>query len=158
MSVTASPGSRTIVSITTNTTPSRTGTASRRRRTTNVSMRRRLPRARLLLDPGLPEGQVVLDGVDLEALHAGAGDHDLLGRVDGNPHHLLGEDVLHLAVELLALGLVEAPARLLDEGVHLGVRVTRRVPPRRRDLLAVKERVERVVGVGVGGHPAQREE
>src|SRR5207247_2610401 len=40
ISVTASPGSRSIVSMTTKTTPSRTGTASRRRRTTNVSIRR----------------------------------------------------------------------------------------------------------------------
>src|SRR5438552_9998927 len=157
MRVTASPGSRSIVSMTTNTTPSSTGTARRRRRAAKLSIRR-LRRARLLVDPGLPEAQVVLDRVDAEALDGGARDDDLLGRVDRDPHHLLGEDVLHLAIELLALGLVEAPARLLDEGVHLGVRVTRRVPPRRRDLLAVKERVERVVGVGVGGHPAQREE
>src|SRR2546422_5130313 len=40
ISVTASPGSKSIVNMTTNTTPSRTGTASRRRRTTNVSIRR----------------------------------------------------------------------------------------------------------------------
>src|SRR5262245_36694784 len=129
--------------MTTKTTPSGTGTARRRRRTTNVSIRR-LRQARLPVEPGLPEGQVVLDRVDVEALHASARDNDLLGRVHGNPHHLLGEDVLHLSVESFALRLVEAPARLLEEGVHLGVRVARHVPPRRWDLLAVEERVERV--------------
>src|SRR5205814_6367083 len=106
MSVTASPGSRSIVSITTKTTPSSTGTASRRRRTTNVSIRRnsRVPPpgrgARLLLEPGLPERQVVLDGVDLEALDRRARRDDFLRRVDRDPHHLLGDDVLHFAVEL----------------------------------------------------------
>ena len=39
ISVTASPGSKSIVSMTTNTTPSSTGTANNRRRTTNVSIR-----------------------------------------------------------------------------------------------------------------------
>src|SRR5258705_13640786 len=152
MRVTASPGRRSIVSMTTNTTPSSPGTARRRRRTTKVTIRR-LPRPRLLVQPGLPEGQVVLDGVDGEALHADAGDDDLLGRVDRDPHHLPGEDVLHLAVELLALGLVQAPARLLDEGVHPGVRVARRVPAGRGHALGMEERVERVVRVGVRGHP-----
>src|SRR5437899_12890043 len=175
MSVTASPGRRSIVSMTTKITPSSTGTARRRRRVTNVSNQQAwgaptwppippafgAPRgtrgAPLLVEPGLPERQVVLDRVDGEALHAGAADDDLLGRVDRNPHHLFGEDVLHLAVEFLALGLVEAPARLLDERVDAGVAVPRRVPARRWHLLAVKERVERVVRVGVGGHPAERE-
>src|SRR5262245_7000992 len=98
MSVTASPGKRSTVNMTTNTTPSSTGTARRRRRSTKVSIRRL--RARLLVEPGLPEGQVVLDGVDGEALDVGARDDDLLGRVHRDPHHLLGQDVLHLAVEL----------------------------------------------------------
>src|SRR6185369_3523611 len=115
------PGSRSTVSMTTNTTPSSTGTARRRRRTMKVSIRR-LPDARLLVEPGLPEGEVVLYGVDVEALHVGACDDDLLRGVHGNPHHLLGEDVLHLAVELLALGLVEAAPRLLDERVDARVR------------------------------------
>src|SRR5216110_89428 len=131
MRVTASPGSRSIVSMTTKTTPSSTGTARRRRRTTNVSIRR-LRQPRLPVEPGLPEGQVVLDRVDAEALHAGARDNDLLGRVDGNPHRVPGEDVLHLAVEPFALRLVETAARLLDEAVHPGIRVPRRVPPCRR--------------------------
>src|SRR5205823_7051680 len=157
ISVTASPGSRSIVSMTTNTTPSRTGTANRRRRTTNVSIRRAPHVTSSLLDPGLPERQVVLDGVDLEALHAGPRGDDLLRRVDRDPHHLLGDDVLHLGVELLALGLVQAAARLLDERIDPRVRVARRIPARRRHLLAVEQRVERVVRVGVGGHPAQRE-
>src|SRR5687767_13391917 len=104
MRVTASPGSRSTVSMTTKTTPSSTGTARRRRRATNVSIRRLRP-VPLPVEPGLPEGQVVLDRVDGEALHAGARGDDLLGRVHGDPHHLPGEDVLHLAVELLALGL-----------------------------------------------------
>src|SRR5215510_5943989 len=120
MRVTASPGKRSIVNMTTKTTPSRTGTARRRRRSTKVSIRR-LRRARLLVEPGLPEGQIVLDGVDGEALDAGARDDDLLRRVHRDPHHLLGQDVLHLAVELLALRLVVAAARLLDQRVHLGI-------------------------------------
>src|ERR1700682_3125107 len=98
MRVTASPGSRSTVSMTTKTTPSSTGTARRKRRTTNVSIRR-LQQGRLPVGPGLPEGQVVLDRVDAEALHAGARGNDLLGRVHGNPPHLPGEDVLHPAVE-----------------------------------------------------------
>src|SRR5262245_38620147 len=116
MRVTASPGRRSIVNMTTKTTPSKTGTARRRRRRTKVNIRRPR-RVRLLVEPGLPEGQVVLDGVNGEPLHSGAGDDDLLGRVHRDPHHLLGQDVLHLAVEFLALGLVEAAARLLHEGV-----------------------------------------
>src|SRR5262245_51247485 len=134
MRVTASPGSRSMVSMTTTTTPSNTGRARRRRRSTKVSIRGPRP-ARLSLDRGLPEGQVVLDGVDGEALHVGAGDDDLLRRVHGDPHHLPGQDVLHLAVEFLAFGLVETAARLLDQGVDPWVDVARRVPARRRHLL-----------------------
>src|SRR5262245_24865898 len=166
--------------MTTKTTPSSTGTASRRRRVTNVSIcgdggprngppyhsseggyaPLGLPRPRvrsapgnpwrssiagppmLFIEPGLPEGQVVLDGVHGEALHARARDDDLLRRVHRDPHHLLGQDVLHLAVELLAFRLVEAAARLLDQRVHAGIGVARRVPPGRRHLLAVEERVQ----------------
>src|SRR5438874_906704 len=157
ISVTASPGSRSTVSMTTKTTPSSTGTARRRRRSVNVSIRR-LPRAPLLVEPGLPEGQVVLDGVDAEALHRGARDDDLLGRVHRDPHHLFREDVLRLSVELLALGLVLAPARLLDERVEPRILVPRRVPPRRRHLLRMEEREERVVGIRARRHPAQREQ
>src|SRR5262245_30430859 len=102
--------------MTTNTTLSSTGTARRRRRTTKVSIRRRLA-SRLFLHRGLPEGQVVLDGVNREAFHGGAGDDDLLRRVHGDLHYFPGQDVLHLAVELLAFGLVEAAARLFDQGV-----------------------------------------
>src|SRR5262245_54579216 len=106
--------------MTTKITPSRTGTASSSRRTTNVSIARRAARRlhrapagpALLVEPGLPEPQVVLDGVHGEPLDGGARDHDLLRVVDGNPHHVLGQDVLDLGVELLALGLVQALARL----------------------------------------------
>src|SRR5882724_11003768 len=79
----------------------------------------------LLVEPGLPERQVVLDGVDVEAFHVRARGNDLLRRVDGDPHHLAREDVLHLAVELLALRLVQASPRLLDEGVDPRVGVAR---------------------------------
>src|SRR5262249_26533295 len=96
------------------------------------------PSVTLLLEPGLPERQVVLDGVDVETLHAGARDDDLLRRVDRDPHHFLADDVLHLAVELLALGLVEAAPRLLDQRVHPWIDVARRVPARGRRLLAVE--------------------
>src|ERR1700752_4286361 len=135
---TGSPGRRSMVSITTNTTPSSTGTARRRRRRMNVSIRR-LRRSRLLVDPGLRQRQVVLDGMDLESLDVGPRDDDLLRRVDRDPHHLLDEDVLHLAIELLALRLVEAPAGLLDQRVDLRVDVARGVPARGRHLLAVEE-------------------
>src|SRR4029453_16197382 len=120
--VTASPGKRSTVSMTTNTTPSSTGTARRRRRTRNVNIPR-LRRASLLVDPGLREGQVVLDRVDVETLHGGTRGDDLLRRVDRDPHHLLADDVLHLAVELLPLGLVQAAPGLLHEGIHSRVRV-----------------------------------
>src|SRR5215813_117123 len=131
MSVTASPGISSIVSMTAKITPSSTGMASRRRRSANVSMAsrcggreaaaaasRRHRRShslacRLLVDPGLPEAQVVFHGMHGEPLHRGAGHHDLLGVVDGHPHHLLHEDVLDLAVELLALRLVQTPPCLL---------------------------------------------
>src|SRR5262249_9330400 len=138
--------------MTTKTTPRRTGTASTRRRATKVSIRqnggprdgppyppafgapretRGTPLCRgppsLSIQPGLPERQVVLDGMDGESLHARASDDDLLRRVDRDPHHFLGEDVLHLAVELLPLGLVEAATSLLDHRVHARIRVARRV-------------------------------
>src|SRR5262245_66210183 len=88
--------------MTTNTTPSSTGSASSRRRATNVSTA-----ATLLVDPHLSEPEVVLDGVDGEALDVGPGHHDLLGVVDRDTHHLPGQDVMGLAVEIIALGLVE---------------------------------------------------
>src|SRR5690242_4704769 len=104
--------------MTTKTTPSSTGLASSRRRTTKVSI---APTGgagddrALLVDPGLPEAQVVLDGMHGESLDRGAGDDDLLRVVDGDPHHVLGEDVLDLGIELLALRLIQALARLLHE-------------------------------------------
>src|SRR3990172_1452019 len=152
ISATASPGISSTVSMTTKTTPSSTGTASIRRRRRNVSIA-----SGLLVEPDLPQPEVVLHRMDGEALHRGLGGHDLLGGVHRDPHHLLGQDVLHLEIELLALRLVQAAARLLHERVHPGVHVARRVPARGRRLLAVEERVEGVVRVGVRGHPAQRE-
>src|ERR1700687_3570514 len=144
MRATASPGMSSTVSITTNTTPSKTGTANSRRRAMKVSTSaaRRPSRPRhycqpLLVEPDLSEPEVVLDRMHRETLYARAGDDDLLGIVHGDPHHLPGEDVLRLGVELLALGLVHAPARLLDQGIHLGVGVARGVPARRRHLLGV---------------------
>src|SRR5262249_53154484 len=150
ISWTASPGISWTVSITTNTTPSRTGTASSNRLMTNVSTT--CVERRLFVEPGLPEPEVVLDRMHAEALHGRARRDDLLRRVDGDPHHLLGEDVLHLPVELLALRLIQAPPRLLDERVDLRVHVARRVPSGRRRLLRVEQRVERVVRVRVRRH------
>src|SRR5713226_6810961 len=134
MRATASPGISSTVSMTTKTTPSSTGTASSRRRATNVST----AAGALLVEPDLPEPEVVLHRVHREALHAGPGHHDLLRVVHRDPHHLPGEDVLDLAVELLALGLVEAPPRLLHERVHPRVGIARGVPAGGRDLLAVE--------------------
>src|SRR6266496_108712 len=131
-----------MVSMTTKTTPSRTGSASRMRRVTNVSIP---PPPRLLVEPGLPEAQVVLDRVHDEALDARARHHDLLGVVDRDPHRLAPDAVLDLGVEAVALALVHAPARLLHELVDARVRVARGVPARGRHLLAVKEGVERIV-------------
>src|SRR5262245_27379153 len=78
----------------------------------------RAARESLLVDPGLPEAEVVLDRVDDVALDVGPGDHDLLGVVDRDPERLLREDVLYLAVDLLPLRLVQAPPARLQQLVH----------------------------------------
>src|ERR1700730_8402229 len=154
MRATASPGISSTVSMTTKTTPSSTGTARSSRRATKVST---TTAPVLLVEPDLPQPEVVFDRVHREALDPGPRHHDLLGVVDRDPHHLAGQDVLRFTILLLALGLVQVAPRQLDQRVDLRVRVARGVPAGGRDLLAVEERVHRVVGVRVRGHPAERE-
>src|SRR4029079_9739390 len=108
MRATASPGIRSTVSMTTNTTPSSTGTASSSRRATKVSTA--VPPV-LLVEPGLSQPEVVLDGVDGEALDPRPRHHDLLGVVDRDPHHLAGQDAMRLTALILALAPPAAETR-----------------------------------------------
>src|SRR5207245_1320303 len=144
---TASPGTSSRVSMTMKTTPSRTGTASSSRRSANVS------------DPATPsrgEGSTPPGG--RRSPYGGARGDDLHGVVDRDPDHLLRQEVLSLAVETLALALVQAAPRLLDERVDARVRVARGVPAAGRELPRMEERVEGGVRVGAARHPAEREE
>ena len=94
------------------------GTARSSRRTMNVSMtvaprRGHGARGVYLSSQVFQRPRLYSTGWMMKPLTLGPGDDDLLGVVDRDPHHLLGEDVLDLAVELLALRLVQAAARLL---------------------------------------------
>src|SRR5262245_7523808 len=98
---------------------------------TGPAARGRAGTRRLLVEPGLPEAEVVFDRVDDETLDAGFRKDDLLGVVDRKPARILRQDFLNLRVHLLPLRLVQAPPCPFQKLVHARIGEVGPVPARR---------------------------